>query len=249
MLKCDMIRQGNWLFRWRSYLPLLLLPVGIWSTGCMMASIGQGVEDAYDYACLALAAAGLALRVATVGFVPGGTSGRNSYGQKALALNTTGLYSVVRHPLYVGNFLIFLAFALLMKSAIFVVFCGTVFAVYYERIMLAEEEFLLGLYGDGYVAWANSTPAVVPRLSAWRPPALPFSWRSVIAREHHTVFLICGFFFAFEIYEAVAMHGEDFPGWLAHEPAWALLLAMGGAGYLVVRVIRKRTRWLVVVGR
>ena len=32
------------------------------------------------------------------------TSGRNTHDQVADSLNTSGIYSIVRHPLYVGNF-------------------------------------------------------------------------------------------------------------------------------------------------
>lgn len=43
--------------------------------------------------------------MATIGQVPKGTSGRNTSQQVADTLSTDGVYSVVRHPLYLGNFL------------------------------------------------------------------------------------------------------------------------------------------------
>ncbi len=51
---------------------------------------------------------GLALRVIVVGHAPYGTSGRNTREQVADTLNTTGMYSIVRHPLYLANYLIIL---------------------------------------------------------------------------------------------------------------------------------------------
>lgn len=75
-----MVRQGAWLFRWRSYLPLVLLPVAIsvfQNSGWMTQLFGETVEESYDYLCLVTAFAGLAIRIGTVGFVPAGTSGRN----------------------------------------------------------------------------------------------------------------------------------------------------------------------------
>ncbi|MGC9453013.1 MAG: methyltransferase family protein, partial [Oceanipulchritudo sp.] len=41
-----------------------------------------------------------------------GTSGRNTKQQVAYSLNTTGFYSVVRNPLYLGNFFMYLGIAL-----------------------------------------------------------------------------------------------------------------------------------------
>ena len=50
-----------------------------------------------------------------MGFAPRGTSGRNTLGQVAEVLNTSGMYSVVRNPLYLGNFVIWLGLALFIK--------------------------------------------------------------------------------------------------------------------------------------
>ena len=46
--------------------------------------------------------------------------------------------------------------------------------IYYERIAYAEEEFLSRRFGARHLAWAQRTPAFVPRLAGWRAPALPF---------------------------------------------------------------------------
>ncbi len=75
-------------------------------------AIGEHANHALFFACLALSYAGLVLRCLIVGFVPGGTSGRNTTEQRAVHLNTSGAYSVVRHPLYVANFVILLGVTL-----------------------------------------------------------------------------------------------------------------------------------------
>ena len=66
-------------------------------------NFGQTADMHYEAACIALAFVGLAIRVFTVGFVPAGTSGRKHDGQIAETLNTTGIYSLTRNPLYLGN--------------------------------------------------------------------------------------------------------------------------------------------------
>lgn len=252
MLKDDMVRQGNWLFRWRSYLPLMLLPVAILvfqNSGWMTQLFGEAVEEGYDYLCLVIAFSGLAIRIATVGFVPAGTSGRNTTAQNAKALNTTGLYSQMRHPLYFANFLVFIAFVLLFKSLVFTLFAAVAYFIYYERIMLAEESFLESLYGQKFRDWAKATPAFLPRLSGWVAPSLPFSWRAAAGREFHTVFLIASVFFLSELLEGTLVDGLSVGNWMREEPFWSWLLLSGAAVYLVVRLVKKRTKWLVVAGR
>lgn len=252
MLKDDMVSQGNWLFRWRSYLPLILLPVAVsvfQNAGWMTDVFGEPIEEAYDYFCLFIALAGLAIRVTTVGFVPAGTSGRNTQAQNAAFLNTTGFYSLMRHPLYFANFLVFIAFVLLLKSLVFTLFAGVAYFIYYERIMLAEEQFLEGLYGLRYRAWATKTPAFLPRLSGWVSPELAFSWRAAIGREFHTVFLIAAVFFVTEMLEAIVVERQAFNTWLRAEPLWSWLFLASGVIYLLARTIKKRTGWLAVSGR
>lgn len=85
---------------------------------------------------------GLIVRVVTVGYTPANTSGRNTETQVADTVNQLGIYSTVRHPLYVGNFLMYLGLAMLTHNIWFVLIYILVFYLYYERIMFAEEQFL-----------------------------------------------------------------------------------------------------------
>ncbi len=252
MLRDDMARQGHWLFSWRSYLPLIIIPAAITifpQSGWMTDLFGKPFEEAYDIACFGLAVTGIALRVLTVGFVPGGTSGRNTRRQRAEALNITGMYSLVRHPLYFANFLIFLGVILTIKSMLFTLFASCAYLLYYERIMLAEEQFLDQRYGETYRRWAAGTPAFLPRLAGWIAPALPFSWRSALRREFHGVLLLATLFLASELSEAIAVDGHGFADALVHEWGWVAWFGVCAVFYGTVRTMKKRTRWLDVAGR
>lgn len=66
-------------------------------------------ESTWAWSCIAVSLFGLLIRAVTIGFTPKGTSGRNTKeGQVAEVLNTKGIYSVVRHPLYLGNYFMWL---------------------------------------------------------------------------------------------------------------------------------------------
>jgi protein-S-isoprenylcysteine O-methyltransferase Ste14 len=238
VLREEFVRQGNWLFRWRSYLPLVLVApmvAAMQGFGCR----GQDIctHQGWTFVCLAISLAGLGLRVLTLGHAAPGTSGRNTReGQVAKFLNTTGMYSVVRHPLYLGNFVTGLGIALYFSSWWFTAIYVLAFWLYYERIMLAEEEFLQNKFGKEYAAWAMATPAFVPKPCLWRRPSLPFSLRTVVRSEYSTFFLIIASFFALEVTDHLLMkHATLF------DPLLTAGFLTGAVLYLTVRTVKRRT--------
>jgi len=109
--------QGNWLFRRRSFLPLLGAPLVVLAFQHFSYPYGSHILDLmWEMLCLGVSLFGLAIRVWAVGCIPRRTSGRNTRkGQVANLLNTTGVYSVVRHPLYLGNFFMVLGPAMFFR--------------------------------------------------------------------------------------------------------------------------------------
>ena len=104
---------GNWLFRWRSYLPLIVIGIFLLSLrGYQYLGHSEKLDHLWEIFCLLISFFGLGIRVLTVGHTPKGTSGRNTKEQVADTLNTTGMYSIVRNPLYFGNFFMGLGAAL-----------------------------------------------------------------------------------------------------------------------------------------
>jgi protein-S-isoprenylcysteine O-methyltransferase Ste14 len=232
---------GNWLFRRRGYLPLLLFPMlVVAAAGPDGTALGAG----WEVICVALAMGGLALRAATAGFVPKDTSQRNTGRPQAEALNTTGMYSVVRHPLYLGNYLMWLGVALFSGAWWAPVIASLVFWLYYERIMFAEEEFLRRRFGDDYIAWAETTPAFLPRLRGWRPPEVAFSPLTVLRREPSSLLALIA---SLAVLKLVSAHAAT--GRLTLGPVWATALAITVALCLAARTLKHRTRLLHVEGR
>jgi len=74
----------------------------------------------------------------------------------------TGIYSLVRHPIYLGNILGFLAIPLIFSSGggLAIMLLTTVPATIY-RINL-EEEFLLRHFGEEYKEYMKNTKRLIP---------------------------------------------------------------------------------------
>src|SRR5262249_60819948 len=114
-------------------------PVAVAASRQPFGAAGPGDRDvAGRVACLGVSLLGLAGRVATVGFAPVGTSGRGRHEPRASRLNTTGMYSIVRNPLYVANFLVVIGIALATRTWWFPALTGLCFALVHERIVLAH---------------------------------------------------------------------------------------------------------------
>lgn len=237
-LREEFVRSGNLLFRWRSYLPLAFLPFLLWAMRDF-SRLGpdETLGERWEVFCVVLAFAGLLLRVFVVGQTPPRTSGRNTVEQVADTLNTTGLYSVVRHPLYLGNFLIWVAIALFAQDFLLLVAAVFAFGLYYERIMFAEERFLREQFRTSFDQWADRTPAFLPKLSLWRKSSVPFSWRLAAEREYSGMFAIVATFTLLDV-----ARGWFERGWVRLELPWAVFFGVGTLLYLYLRNAKKAAR-------
>lgn len=186
----QMQSSGRWLFKYRGQMPLVLFVLAVpavYLNTFWYALMSDELMRNINYIGFAVTVIGFLIRFYTVGTTPSGTSGRNTKEQVAETLNTTGIYSIVRHPLYLGNFLIWLGIVIYMKSIAFFFIFSLLYWVYYERIMLAEEQFISGKFGASFTAWADRTPAFLPRLSGFTKSSIPFSLKQVLRREYSGV--------------------------------------------------------------
>lgn len=236
MLREQIESTGAWLFRWRSYLPPVLLAV----VGVALTEAGDLDARSWDHRweafCVGISLLGLVVRGLVVGFTPKGTSGRNTTEQVAETLNTTGMYSVVRHPLYLGNFLMWLGVALYPRLWWLAVIVALSFWLYYEWIMLAEEAFLRTRFGDEFLRWADCTPAFLPALSPWCPPDRRFSIRKVLRKELSGMLGVVVTFSALE-----ALNDALADRLFERDPVWAAFLLVGLLTYGLLKFLKRKT--------
>ncbi len=237
-------KSGNWLFKRRSWLPLALIAMGIL---VLYLTNRQAIlfDAAEELIFLGVSIFGEAIRVYTVGFAPRNTSGRNtSAGQIADELNTTGIYSVIRHPLYAGNFFMWLGPVLFVRTPVFVILFLMIYWLYYERIMFAEEQYLRRKFGDLYDEWSEKVKAVIPRFSYFKKPEMTFSLKSVLKREYNSFVNIFLIFLTLDIFRNYFLSGRIYVTRM-----WLLISLPAGFIWLILWIIHKKTSLLDSEGR
>ncbi len=239
----ELEKSGSWLFRRRSWLPVTIIALAIIYLFIANRSV-IFFNYAYEILFLLVSIFGEAIRSYTVGHVPKNTSGRNVIDQLAEELNTTGIYSIVRNPLYVGNFFMWLGPVLFLRSVWCVIIFVLAYWLYYERIIFAEEQFLRRKFGEAYDVWAFRVNAVLPSLKHYTRSDLPFSYKNVLKREYNSITNVFIVFAVLDVTRNIAITGKVYP-----EPLYLSMLIAAGIFWAIVRYLTKRTDFLYEEGR
>jgi protein-S-isoprenylcysteine O-methyltransferase Ste14 len=168
-------RIGGALFRYRSFLPLPLVAVALLAPGHLTrwGWIAGG----------ALIAAGEAIRLA--GVAAAGTVTRRR-SRNVSRLVTYGAFAWSRNPLYNGNLLIWLGFAIASGVTWFPYLAVVLFAIEYHYIVAYEEGVLESIFGETYLAYKTRAPRWLPRPPRERDPGEPLHWAEAIKSETST---------------------------------------------------------------
>ncbi|MEO0248342.1 MAG: isoprenylcysteine carboxylmethyltransferase family protein [candidate division WOR-3 bacterium] len=176
------MKIGRWLFRNRGWLgaPFFLVALVFGRYSPILLGIGVG-----------LTAMGELARWASVAF--SGATTRSSR-IEAPRLVTEGPYAWTRNPIYWGNFLVGLGMT--VSSAALFPWLAIAFAVLfwaeYALIILAEEDYLKGEFGQEFTDYCRRTRRflILPRKTSWRGG----KWRAALRSERSTLLVIMGFY-------------------------------------------------------
>lgn len=86
---------------------------------------------------------------------------------KNRVLAKSGVYSLCRHPLYVGSALLYLGFALLMNDPEFLYLGIPYIIIFFGAAAFSEEHFLKTKFGDEFDRYRHLVPGFVP-LGRWQ---------------------------------------------------------------------------------
>ncbi|NQU53975.1 MAG: DUF1295 domain-containing protein [Bacteroidetes bacterium] len=249
MLYKEFKKQGDFLFRYRGSLPLLILFIGLavfitnrlnWN-----GEVGFFQTNTYFLICVLVSILGQIIRILTVGYTPANTSGRNKLEQVADEINTTGIYSTVRHPLYLGNFFMWLGLAMVTENLWFVLAFVLFYWIYYERIMYAEETFLVDKFGSLYENWATKTPVFIPGFKEFKKPSINFSWKKILKKEKNGISALFLIFFIFNFTGHVIEEGK----FIIVRNFWFYAMVVSVVLYLILKFLKRKTTVLDEKGR
>jgi len=180
-----MVKLGNFLFRNRNgifplfYLMLFVPSREVFNDPVIAMIIGFGVTIM-----------GQLVRVVTIGlvYIIRGGKDRRVYAED---LVTTGIFAHCRNPLYVGNILILVGLGIASNSLLFMALFTPIFLFFWQAIVLAEENYLRGKFGQKYDdycrrvnRWLINTKGINSTLKS-----MQFKWKRVIIREYNSTYI------------------------------------------------------------
>ncbi|MFT7029522.1 MAG: protein-S-isoprenylcysteine O-methyltransferase Ste14 [Marinoscillum sp.] len=236
---------SNWVFRYRGVLPIIMLFfafVSIQNHGewPFLVAIGSYSNNNF-WIILVAAFIGFFMRIITVGYTPKGTSGRNTVSQVAESLNTEGVYSSTRNPLYFGNLIIWLSLSAFTLSGLFLVIFIVLFIAMYRPIIKDEEAFLSRKFQDEYLNYRNRTPLFFPNIFLFNPSSRAFNWKKVLRKEKNGLAAICVLSSLFHL-----MWTLESVTFQAIANVWIFLVpgAIGVLSYLLIKILMLKTSYL-----
>jgi hypothetical protein len=127
-----------------------------------------------------LAALGQAWRIYAAGVI-----------HKNRQLATTGAYSLVRHPLYLGNFLILGGFTLASGNGYVAAVVTLFFLFYYPAAIRYEDRKLEGIFGEDWHSWSRDIPAMFPTRMKWvSNPDAEWNARQSLIRNGEAIYTV-----------------------------------------------------------
>ena len=187
-----MITLGNFFFKYRNFLFIFLyLLLFIPSPKLFQAQhFGPNYWLWPMVIGLLITVLGQLIRGATIGLayiIRGGKDGK-VYAEE---LVTQGIFNHCRNPLYVGNILMLFGVGVLSNSLIYVLIVMPLFVLIYHAIVLAEENFLQGKFGEQFKAYCKRVNRWIPSLTNIPNTfkSMEFKWKRWILKEYNTQYV------------------------------------------------------------
>ncbi|MGB9736364.1 MAG: methyltransferase family protein [bacterium] len=155
------VRFGDYVFRHRDILPVpfifIAILILIFTKPTFTTMHARIILFVFGGAVILL---GEAIRIWAVGYSGGTTRSKKLIADR---LVKEGPYSIIRNPLYAGNFLIALGFSFTANAVSVIPIVILYFVIEYYPIVRREESFLLEKFGLEYEQYLKEVPRFFPK--------------------------------------------------------------------------------------
>jgi len=225
------LKIGNFLFKYRSFTPVPLIII-------IIVFFHPIINCKYDMVLVlcgfGLVILGEMIRVLSVGFSYYGTSGRENF-LRAENLNITGVYSIVRNPLYIGNMFIYAGLLLVYSNIYALIIFNLILIVQYYFIIKSEENFLYETYGKEYNTYKNNVKSIIPSFGKYKKSENKFNKMKVISKENDSVFNAIIIFGLILMYKEKIVFGD-----VMNKKMYVFYFALIIISYISIKIFKKR---------
>ncbi len=225
------LKIGNYLFKYRSFTPIPLIVIVF---VFFKPEIIPGWNNLLTAAGFLVLFFGEIIRIISVGYSFSGTSGRENF-LRADSLNVTGIYSVVRNPLYIGNLLIYTGLLTVYSNLYALLFFDSLLIIQYFFIIRAEENYLEMRYGDKFTKYKKSVCSIIPSFGHYISPENKFSRLKVIMKENDSVFNALVIFGLIIMYKLYILFGR-----IVHGKTFLTYFGILIISYILIKLLKKK---------
>jgi protein-S-isoprenylcysteine O-methyltransferase Ste14 len=178
-------RTGGWLFRQRTWLPVPLV------AALLLIPPPRHTADALPLLGALIVILGETIRLWAVLHI-GAISRTRS--DRLSPLVVSGPFAYVRNPLYLGNILLWMGFAIAARLLWLTPLIVLLLALEYHAIVRWEEQLLEARLGESYARYARQVPRWLPARTTHSSnsgnPGAAFSWKQTLFSERGTLIAI-----------------------------------------------------------
>ncbi|MGE3958228.1 MAG: isoprenylcysteine carboxylmethyltransferase family protein [Vicinamibacterales bacterium] len=180
-----MVRVGGWLFRKRTSIPLpIVAALLLWPP-----AVGDRNASWLVWAGLPIVLAGELIRLWGVHHIGSVSRTRT---ERLGPLIDHGPFAKVRNPLYIGNILLWVGFAVSARLPWLAPVIALLLALEYHAIVRWEERLLESRMGESYRQYLERVPRWMPNVSGTSVSGhdAAFSWKQTLYSERGTLIAI-----------------------------------------------------------
>lgn len=227
---------GNRIFRWRRlfyFIPVMLLFI---TRKDLQYPCGKYFFDEFlEFLIFSVVLLGVGIRLWASG------SSRRFFVKKAgkshIRFETKGVYSLVRNPYFLGEFLIVAGLSFLLFDAPLIILSILFFLMSYTPILMAREKMLLDTYPVLYRAYCRKVHLMIPSFRSWRKSGSRFRWLVALQKEGNLLGAMGILFFCLEQFREIEIQGSWNPN-----PLWISLVIPFFLFCLVLRSLDPRLK-------